>query len=111
MLQYFEGNDLLLPAVIIGFIISLVLIWLMTRSIRLWYWKVNTQVDTIKSIDEKLQELSEEIKINLTGFDIPEPTEESEAVPVEIEAQPESRPEETHKKVYTEEELEILIRD
>jgi len=48
-------------------IVLLLLLWLIIRRARLWYWKTDVQIDTLKSIDLHLknveEKLSSEIRI------------------------------------------------
>ena len=94
------GSGLLAPAVFLCFVVALLLVWLLTRGLRLWYWKVNKQIDTLSNIDRKLQELGDGLSVK------PEP-EQIEEITEEIEAEPKIK----GKKLYTEEELEVLIRE
>ena len=43
-------------------LLLLLLVLLMLRKVRLWYWKVDLQVNTLKGIDDKLTMLETEIK-------------------------------------------------
>ena len=98
------GSGLFLPALFFCFSFVLLLIWLLTRDIRLWYWKVNKQINTLSSIDRKLHELSEEITLktpeNAAG-------QEEETAAGEIVTETYNKP----GKLFTEEELELLIRE
>ena len=108
VLHNYESIGLLLFAALVCTILALLLVWLLARSVRLWYWKVNSQVETLKSIDEKLQAIGEDIKANSTGVaEESEATIEGELEVAGIEKLSESKAE----KVYTEEELEELIKD
>ena len=115
---------LIWPAIFICVFILFVLVWLLFRSVRLWYWKVNVQINTLSDVNRKLQSLEENLK---TAREPAAAEEEPQAI-----AAPESETEiadsdedETEVpepagainsmgksgKIYTEEELEILIRD
>jgi len=65
LFQNSENTELLWLATAVSMVISILLIWLVFRKIRLWYWKVNLQIDTLKGIDEKLTQLKEDVKDNL----------------------------------------------
>ena len=106
-LQNLEGNGLLLPAVILCVILSLLTLWFLTRNLRLWYWKVNAHVSALQSIDEKLKILGEGISASPVGLCGSEEPAESPTEEVEAETPGESEAE----KAYTEEELELLIKD
>lgn len=43
-------------------VIAVFLIWLIFRGLRLWYWRVNKRVETLESIDGKLDEIRNEIR-------------------------------------------------
>ena len=98
----FEDNGLFWPAVSIFIVLILLVTWFLTRKIRLWYWKVDSQVDALKSIDNKLAAFGEGITVTA-----PESEEPQTDTPVIEEPQNE----EIIKRVYTEEELEMLIKD
>ena len=116
LMQRLDGDGLLWPAVFACFIILFLLLWLLTRGLRLWYWKVNAQVNTLKNIDVKLQELEEGLKAGAASTDVVEPetdtlfNEIGNIIPEpEIIAYDGVKPERAY--AYTEEELEKLIRD
>lgn len=100
-------------------------IWIVFRGLRLWYWKVDIQVNTLKSIDSRLKNVEE-------GFSIYPLKEENKQAGNEVlmkENQTAEEFTELDKKqedeirnnkvlntgrsgrVYTEEELEIQIRE
>jgi len=88
------GNGLLLSAVFLCFVF-------------LWYWKISTQIGTLFSIDKKLGELGEEVAGSPPERDDTQMIEEILAGAMEIANKSES----TVGKVYTEEELDTLIRE
>ena len=119
ILQYLEGNGFLWPAVFICFAALLLFVWLLTRGARLWYWKVNLQTAALRNIDRTLQEIGEGIKENATISGRFEFSEEEIPAKDEIEIQSAELPEQPKGiygvgksgRVYTEEELEELIKD
>ena len=58
-----EVDGLLWPAIFICGVILLLLLWFLFRGVRLWYWKVNVQVDALKDVGLKLQALEEGLKV------------------------------------------------
>jgi len=101
-------NGMLFPAVLLSFFILLLLIWLLSRDIRLWYWKVNKQLRTLESIDKKLDDLGEGLSGRLPPAAEQGEIEEFAAViAIENESQKENRV----RKIYNEEELDALIRE
>lgn len=102
----------------------IVVLWLSLRKSRLWYWKVNTKVETLKRIDDRLMILESKMADkNALFHSEPEPeTEPKESEmnsSIEIE-QPKlnqlgdvGRLKNISKtgRIYTVEELEILIQD
>jgi len=116
ILQELYSNGLLWPIAIIGLLVVLFLIWLLSRRIRLWYWKVDKRLDALGVIDRKLQELEDKMR--------EEPADIDTIMAPETEAVIENKCETKHPapgsavysmgrsgKVYTEQELEELIRD
>lgn len=103
-------------------LILLFLMWLILRKTKLWYWRRNEEIDTLKSIDIHLKNMEEKLSADLIKIvgetdSEPEPQDEEEDQP-DRELQPEAVPEEVSQtavgrsgKVYTETELELLIRD
>ena len=100
-------NGLIFPAVLLCFVILLLLVWILSRDVRLWYWKVNKQINALDSIDKKLEGLGESLSGRLPSAAEPRETEEIIAAAIESESQSES----TAKKIYTEDELDALIRE
>lgn len=107
--------------IVIATLIGVILIiWLVLRPIRLWYWKRSEEVKLLKSIDEKLSQKSEETNEVI----LPKPPLEEPDItttePTEIEVKNEEYicekkdredDETTSKgKVYTEEELYEIIK-
>ena len=98
------------------------LLWLVFRRARLWYWKTNVQIDTLKSIDLHLKSVEEKlssdaIKVVDISDKIPqpqnnEPNPSSQELPIKQSTE--------HKgltaigksgRVYTEAEIEMQIRE
>jgi ABC-type nickel/cobalt efflux system permease component RcnA len=44
-----------------AFLVLLFFLWLIFRKLRLWYWKTNIQIDTLKSIDVRLHNVEEKL--------------------------------------------------
>ncbi|MEL7654872.1 MAG: hypothetical protein AAGU75_03070 [Bacillota bacterium] len=98
------------------------LLWLVMRKARLWYWKTNAQIDTLKSIDLHLKNVEEKL-----SSDVIKVVELSDklAQPQKNHTEPsiQELPRETvtdgkgltvigkSGRVYTEAELELQIRD
>ena len=99
------GNVMLLPTVLLCSLILLLLIWLLTRDVRLWYWKVNKQISALDNIDKRLQELGDGLVRTDALSD--EPESPGEVQPVVAVVQEETMT----AKQYTEDELEKLIRE
>ena len=104
----------------VGVVVILFLVWLLLRKLKLWYWKVDLQIDTLKNIDEKLKyldDLKEYNKILTNDVEVPQEKTTQEIVSKEQEAildyiQPETvYIKNKTGKIYTEEELEELIKD
>ena len=112
-----ENSGVLWSAFFVCFIILLLLIWLLLRGIRLWYWKVNTQVTALKNIDIKLQKLEEGLKESTILSDGAEMS--AETFPEDEGEKEIQTPEPTNTDIsigksgraYTEEELEKIIRE
>ncbi len=104
-------------------LILLFILWMVFRKIRLWYWKTDSQINTLKNIDNHLINIKEALKQN------PEKNTESadngkhfQSGNIDLpkcESIPENLiPEEQGMiaigksgKVYTEAELELQIRE
>lgn len=111
ILQGLKDNGLLWPAVFICTVVLLLLAWLLLRGVRLWYWKVNIQVDALRDINSKLLAFEGGIKEESSPAVMYVPPE-----PATPEVQSEEEEESISSigrtgKVYTEEELKALIRD
>lgn len=101
-------------------VLSLIL-WLLFRKLRLWYWKTNIQVDTLKSIDVRLHNVEEKLTTNSVVV-----VGKAENITPEQDGEPPS-PETVQKneeqeyagltavgrsgRIYTEAELELQIRE
>jgi hypothetical protein len=46
----------------VAFIIVIFFIWIILRKIRLWYWKIDLQLDTLNSINQRLIAVEGELK-------------------------------------------------
>lgn len=44
-----------------AFLVLLFVLWLLFRKLRLWYWKTNIQIDTLKSIDVRLHNVEDKL--------------------------------------------------
>lgn len=104
-----------------AFLVLLFILWLIFRKLRLWYWKTNIQIDTLKSIDVRLHNVEEKLTkgpVMVVGKaeDI---TPEQDGEPSSSEAvQKEAESEDVgltvvgrSGRVYTEAELELQIRE
>ena len=99
----------------------LIILWFAFRKIRLWYWKTELQIDTLKNIEIHLQSVEE--RLTQDSATKVEKAEGGESLKDSSEASEE--PEETEKesnrgiltaigrsgKIYTEAELELQIRE
>ena len=83
------NRGLLWPTVFACFFVLLFLLWLFSRRIRLWYWKVNAQVSALNNIDQKLQQLEEGIKGNALLISGAETSGETEIAEGEVSEAPE----------------------
>ena len=110
-----KANGLFWPVVIVCSAFFAFLLWLVLREARLWYWKVNKQVGALENIDLKLRKIERDLKTRAEE----EPQQETtrtRAAPVK-EATEAREPEKERYakgksgKIYTEAELEALIRD
>lgn len=103
-----------------AFLVLLFILWLIFRKLRLWYWKTNIQIDTLKSIDVRLHNVEEKlaaspVTVVVTGDGI---MPEQDGAPLTETVQEETEPEDVgltvvgkSGKVYTEAELELQIRE
>jgi hypothetical protein len=101
---------------------ALFILWLVLRKARLWYWRTNQQIDTLKSIDTRLHNVENRLRSGLAeadqidGGEASKQTDDckSQSAVNQEEELPESA---GHiavgksGKVYTEAELELQIRD
>lgn len=114
------GAILILLAV---FFVLLFLLWLVFRKARLWYWKTDIQIDTLKSIDARLYNVEEKLSQS-AGRDIDEAEAEADGeiiVPCDEELSQETARTAGERdgltavgksgRIYTEAELEIQIRE
>lgn len=103
------------------FLVLLVILWLVFRRARLWYWKTDIQIDTLKSIDARLHSMEE--RMSRTPARIVE-TAEGETLPEDGAEPPSELTEEREEpvragltavgksgRIYTEAELELQIRE
>ena len=113
----FEAKLILLTA----FLVLLFILWLVFRKMRLWYWKTDIQVETLKRIDERLHNVEEKLVPGVVK--VIELMEESPSTRDREEPTPETVPEKSAPefvgltvvgrsgKIYTEAELEVQIRE
>lgn len=100
------------------FFVLFLLFWLVFRKIRLWYWKTDIQINTLKSIDNRLHNVEETllqvpVMIDKKSIDEsagPEGPERQDCIP---EAPEDKGVFSIGKsgKIYTEAELELQIRE
>jgi len=104
-----------------AFLALLFILWLIFRRLRLWYWKTDIQIDTLKSIDFRLHNVEkiltekpavfvENTENETQAQDGPEPStgikeERMEHIITGLTAVGKSG------RIYTEAELELLIRE
>lgn len=99
----------------------LFILWLLFRKLRLWYWKTNIQVDTLKSIDVRLHNVEEKLTrspVMVVGKAEDITPEQEERSPSPETAQEEAEGEDAgltavgkSGRIYTEAELELQIRE
>ena len=104
-----------------AFLVLLFILWLLFRRARLWYWKTNVQIDTLKSIDGRLHNMEE--KLTLLKDGAAACAEADLQTPNDTEPDPDRALESVESemmgiiavgrsgRVYTEAELELQIRD
>lgn len=104
-----------------AFLVLLFILWLVFRKVRLWYWKTNIQIDTLKSIDVRLHNVEEKLSLGTVG--IVEKTDgetqardRGETISETVQEMTEHEGEGLTAvgksgKIYTEAELELQIRD
>lgn len=106
---------------IAAFLVLLFILWLVFRKARLWYWKTNIQIDTLKSIDFRLHNVEETLSLSPVRI-VEKPNDETQAqdgAETTTEAvhemiEPEGKNQTAVGKsgrIYTEAELELQIRD
>jgi hypothetical protein len=104
-----------------AFLVLLFILWLIFRKLRLWYWKTNIQIDTLKSIDVRLHNVEEKLAaspVMVAGkADGKMPEQDAGSLPSET-VQETAEPEDIgltivgkSGRVYTEAELELQIRE
>lgn len=102
------------------FLVLLFILWLLFRNLRLWYWKTNIQIDTLKSIDVRLHNVEEKLTANSVMVvgkaenNAPEQDGESLLPETVQDEEPENAGRTAVGKsgrVYTEAELELQIRE
>ena len=114
VLSDMSANEWFWPAVAACAVVIILLFWLVVRRIRLWYWKVNAQVNALEKIDLSLQKIERGLSgyAEEAGEDEPreaEPPEADESKTREAEDDRYGRGKSG--RVYTEAELEALIRE
>jgi len=119
-LPYISGFGAMMILVAAALVLLFIL-WLVFRKIRLWYWKTNIQVDTLKSIDVRLHNVEEKLSQGVSA--VVEKAEGAVPDPEETEPAPESVKEAAAPewkgltavgrsgRIYTEAELELQIRE
>ena len=112
-----EANGLFWLIVILCSIIFVLIFWLILRKARLWYWKVNEQLDALNHIDRKLQEIKQGLENDapVENNNIKIPALEPQADQELSNALPENQNNRCAKgksgKIYTEMELEAIIKE
>lgn len=104
-----------------AFLVFFLILWLLFRKLRLWYWKTNIQIDTLKSIDVRLHNVEEKLTVNpvIIGGNAENNTPEQGGEPPRPETVQEKTEAESagliavgkSGRVYTEAELELQIRE
>lgn len=104
-----------------AFLVLLFILWLIFRKARLWYWKTNVQIDTLKSIDGRLHDMEEKLSLHTVGASVcaeGDPQEQNETGPEQEDAKEIQESAAVGMiavgrsgRVYTEAELELQIRD
>ena len=110
-----KANGLYWPLVVVCAAIAVLILWLAFRKARLWYWRVNQQVNALENIDLKLQKIEQGLKSRGEKETKPEKARASEP---RAEEKIETRTPEKERswrgksgRIYTEAELEALIRE
>ena len=102
-------------------LVLLLILWLIFRKARLWYWKTNIQVDTLKSIDGRLQSVEDKLSqpsfrgaeteaYSPPGVDGEVPLSETVQENTIIESKTPAAVGRSG-RIYTEAELELQIRE
>lgn len=104
-------------------LILLFILWMIFRKIRLWYWKTDSQINTLRDIDNHLINIKEALSQNTEktteSADNGKHLQSGNIDPLKCESVPKKPiPEEQGMiaigksgKVYTEAELELQIRE
>lgn len=126
--EFFEQSQFtpqeLLTLTVIGFICLYIILWIPIRGLRLWYWKSNKQLEFLKNIEAKLENIEHigNAVPEIAGGDEPLPEEltpkekqntdekGAEAVKPEVKAIPGYNVGRSG-KVYSIEEIEMVIKD
>ena len=103
------------------FLILAAILWLVLRKARLWYWKTEVQINTLKNIENRLKNVEE--KVSQSPITLMETTDE-EVLAAEASAQPNEPARQKTPlwddgstaigksgRVYTEAELEMQIKE
>lgn len=109
----FEAMLISLAAILI----LLVLVWLIVRRLRLWYWKTDVQIETLNRIDARLHNVEERLLSNTPA--VVENVDSQASDQEGTEQQSETVSENTEGltavgksgRIYTEAELELQIRE
>ncbi|MDD4564749.1 MAG: hypothetical protein PHE79_04655 [Eubacteriales bacterium] len=114
-LPYISQFETLLILLTVLTILVFVL-WIVLRRMKLWYWKTDIQIDTLKNIDNHLAHIGETLSKNIEAADSETQLQSENIDPLNQETVPEAAPEGEFDigrsgKVYTEAELELLIRE
>jgi uncharacterized protein (DUF58 family) len=102
-------------------LVLLLILWLLFRKLRLWYWKTNIQINTLKSIDVRLHNVEEKLTTNsvVVVGKVENITPEQGGESPSPEAVQEKEEQEyagltavgRSGRIYTEAELELQIRE
>ncbi len=103
------------------FLILAAILWLVLRKVRLWYWKTEVQINTLKNIESRLKNVEEKVSqspialVETTDAEVP--TAEAAAETIEPTRQKTPLWDDGSTaigksgRVYTEAELEMQIRE
>ena len=110
-----KANGLFWPIVVIWSAIFALILWLILRNARLWYWRVDKQVNALENIDQKLRKIEQGLKTREEEPARAEPLPDDPFAAVQIKKREPEKKEPSHRgktgKIYTEAELEALIRE